>query len=66
MEEIKISGIWNIENKEYKGELYILKNKKMIRLLLQYIDEENPFWPDYTFPEKIDLIYGTSFMAIHQ
>ena len=36
MQEIKISGIWNIENKEYKGELYILKNKKMIRLLLQY------------------------------
>ena len=62
MQEIKISGIWSIENKEYKGELYILKNKKMIRLLLQYIDEENPFWSDYTFPEKIDLIYGTSFM----
>ncbi len=62
MEEIKISGIWNIENKEYKGELYILKNKKMIRLLLQYIDEENPFWYDYTFPEKIDLIYGKLFV----
>ena len=62
MEEIKISGIWNIENKEYKGELYILKNKKIIRLLLTYIDEEDPFGDENTFPEKMDLIYGTSFL----
>lgn len=28
MEEIKISGKWVIEEKEYKGDIYILKNKK--------------------------------------
>lgn len=61
MEEIKISGEWNIENKKYKGDIYILKNKKMIRLLLQYIDVTNPFC-DEVFPEKIDLIYGISFV----
>ena len=62
MEDIKISGMWNIENRQYKGELYILKNKKMIRLLLQYVDTTNPFINEDTFPENIDLIYGTSFI----
>lgn len=62
MEEIKISGKWVIEEKEYKGDIYILKNKKMIRLLLQYVDKENPFWDNNTFPEEIDLIYGTSYI----
>ena len=62
MEDIKISGMWNIENRQYKGELYILKNKKMTRLLLQYVDTTNPFINEDTFPENIDLIYGTSFI----
>lgn len=62
MEEIKISGIWNIENKQYKGDVYILKNKKMIRLMIQYVDTLNPFWDEEIFPQKIDLIYGTSFI----
>lgn len=62
MEEIKISGIWNIENKQYKGEIYILKNKRMIRLLLQHINEKCMLMSDDDLPEKIDLIYGITFV----
>ena len=34
----------------------------MIRLLLYYIDEEDPFWSEDTFPESIDVIYGISYL----
>lgn len=60
MEEIKISGKWKVEEKEFKGELYILKDKKMIRLLLKDQIAEN-LWTDEDFPDKIDLISGISF-----
>lgn len=61
MEEIKISGIWKIEKEEYKGELHIVKSKKMIRLVLQSQKLEG-FLANEGFPDKIDLIYGVSFL----
>lgn len=61
MEEIKISGIWTIGEVEYKGELYIIKGKKIIRLVLQ-TKEINAFFKDEEFPSKIDLITGITFL----
>lgn len=61
MEEIKISGIWTIGEVEYKGELYIIKGKKIIRLVLQ-TKEINAFFKDEEFLSKIDLITGITFL----
>ena len=61
MEEIKISGRWKIEEKEYKGELHIVKSKKVIRLVVQS-NEVRGFWSEVDFPENIDLICGISFL----
>lgn len=61
MEESKISGIWKIEEKEFKGELHIIKNKRMIRLVLQS-QESREIFGDEDFPDKIDLINGVSFL----
>lgn len=61
MEEVKISGIWTIGKVEYKGELYIIKKKKIIRLVLQ-TKEVNAFFEDEEFPNKIDLINGITFL----
>ena len=61
MEEVKISGIWTIGKVEYKGELYIIKGKKIIRLVLQ-TKEINAFFKDEEFPSKIDLITGITFL----
>ena len=60
LEKIKISGIWKIENLEFKGELHIIKEKKIIRLLLQENTSKTFFEED--FPEKMDLIIGNSFL----
>lgn len=54
MKEIKISGIWIVENEEYKGELNIIKNKKMIRLVIQSSDL-NPFTIK-DFSDRLDII----------
>lgn len=61
MEEIKISGLWKIENKEYEGELYIIKSKRKIRLVLQSRSSEMVFGNE-DLPDKIDLICGISFL----
>lgn len=61
MEEIKISGIWQIKKREFKGELHIIKNKRMIRLILQS-QELREVLGDDDFPDKIDLINGISFL----
>ena len=61
MEEIKISGKWKIERNEYKGELHIVKSKKIIRLLIQSQEYER-FFSDDEFPENFDLIHGVSFL----
>ncbi|CDA16835.1 putative uncharacterized protein [Clostridium sp. CAG:571] len=61
LEEIKISGNWKIEKDEYKGELHIVKSKKIIRLVIQSQKLER-FFNDEEFPDNMDLIHGVSFL----
>lgn len=61
MEEIKIDGIWKVECFEFKGELHIIKNKKMIRLVLQEKDY-NAILNEDKFPDKLDLVTGRTFL----
>ena len=61
MEEIKIDGIWKIEEAKFKGELHIIKHKKMIRLVLQE-KKLAPILNEDVFSDKLDLITGKTFL----
>lgn len=61
MEEIKIDGIWKVEKIKFKGELHIIKNRKMIRLVLQE-KEPNAILNEDKFPDKLSIITGKTFL----
>ena len=59
MEELKYSGRWTILDKDYIGDLYIVKKKGIIRLVLTYKWNEGTIGDDENIPSKIDIINGT-------
>ena len=61
MEELKLEGVWKIEKTEFKGELHIIKNKKMIRLVLKEKNSDS-FFNEKDFPDKLDIITGKTFL----
>ncbi len=61
MDEIKITGMWKVGNKEFKGDLYIIKKKKVIRLILN-VDLVNGIFQEDVIPDKNDIITGKSFI----
>ena len=59
MNEFKYSGKWKISNKDYSGDLFIVREKGIIRLVLTYKWDGGIFIEDENIPNKIEYINGT-------
>ena len=59
MSELKYSGKWEISNKDYSGDLFIVREKGIIRLVLTYKWNGEILIEDENIPNNIEYINGT-------
>lgn len=61
-EDIKIGGIWKVNNKEYSGEMVVNKNTGFVGLIIYFEDREKPLGTAIDF-DKVNEIIGTTIQG---